>query len=133
MGWKCCGSCSNYTVSPGTTSCLVCNSSATPKTTSKVPFKVKCMDDGGMQGLTEGNTYTVVEETENAEGDLTYRLDGIPGRMFRRYRFVVVEETKPPTRTLDLSDWKVWRDHGLQPGECVCKIPRTQCDYHRDT
>ncbi len=90
------------------------------------------MDDGGMQGLVEGKNYMVVEEAENTEGDLTYRLDGIPGRMFRRDRFVVVEDIKPATRAPDLSDWRVWRDHGLQPGECVCKIPRAQCEYHRD-
>lgn len=106
----------------------------TSSTTSarKVPYKVKCMDDGGGEVLIEGNTYTVVEETENSDGDPCYRLDGFPGKRFRQIRFVLVEAVKPPTPTAaDLSDWKVWRDHGLQPGECVCKMPRELCTYHK--
>jgi hypothetical protein len=31
----------------------------------------------------------------------------------------------------DLSDWKVWRDQGTEPGHCVCRIPRTTCSYHK--
>lgn len=28
-------------------------------------------------------------------------------------------------------DWKKWRDAGLQANECVCRIPRDRCDYHK--
>lgn len=91
------------------------------------------MDDGGMDVLTEGDIYTVVDEAENNDGDPTYRLDGFPGKMFRQARFKVVEETKPPTKAagVDLSDWKVWRDFGKPAGTCACGIQASMCDYHR--
>lgn len=143
--WQKCGGCGNSSVPPSGASCLVChpmgvpvssvgNTAPTQTSTRKVPFKVKCMDDGGIRGLVDGNTYTVVEEALNHDGDPIYRLDGLPGKGFLQSRFVVVEEVRTasaPTPTVDLSDWRVWRDHGLQPGECVCKMPRQQCDYHR--
>jgi hypothetical protein len=41
--------------------------------------------------------------------------------------------TKPAAaKVADLSDWRTWRDHGLQPGECVCKMPRALCTFHKD-
>lgn len=33
----------------------------------------------------------------------------------------------------DISDWRAWRDSGLQPGECVCRIQRSKCDFHKGT
>ena len=37
----------------------------------------------------------------------------------------------PSALARESSDWRAWRDNGLQPGHCVCRIPREKCDFHR--
>lgn len=87
-------------------------------------------DDGRMEYLKVGNTYTVVSsgwDDSNRVAGPDFVLQDIDSTFsIRRFKLA-------PTGPLDLSDWRTWRDHGLQPGECVCRTPKELCDYHRDT
>lgn len=91
------------------------------------PFKVICIDNSGREEeIVKGKTYTAKNDAGWGNGiagpDLI--LDGIHNTFSIR-RFSII--TGPP----DLSDWRVWRDHGLQPGECACKMPKKECWIHR--
>lgn len=33
----------------------------------------------------------------------------------------------------DIPEWKLIRDSGQASNECVCRIPRSQCTYHKDS
>jgi hypothetical protein len=100
--------------------------------TAKVVKRVRCVDAVGTL-LIQGNAYHVVQESQNyylLQEIRSVRLDG----MFRAGRFQ--DDTSSPTPrsgpTTDLSDWKVWRDQGLQPGHCVCGCPKQLCSYHKE-
>jgi hypothetical protein len=98
-------------------------------------MKVKCINNAGMERrLTAGKVYEVL-----GVGHAVYEVMGDwQGEVIRPYkhRFEVVEEVSPITlkspqvaTVTDISDWRTWQHKA--PGECVCGIPRTQCDYHR--
>lgn len=92
------------------------------------PFQVVCEDNSGREDeLVVGRTYTVLSvwgdnsSQRTACSDLV--LQGVKSCFgIRRFHIIV-----------DLSDWRVWRDHGLEPGHCVCRIPKELCRFHRDT
>lgn len=102
-------------------------------------MRVICIDNGGgMKAVTIGKVYEVVSSDSRS---YTIRDDkGMVGGFYKT-RFHVVDDmpaslvaqaVSQPTRKeqeQDLSDWRVWQHKA--PGECVCGIPRTACDYHR--
>ena len=63
--------------------------------------------------------------------------DGFPYR--DPIKFFTVDGVRfgpPPSQTKiikleeDISQWKIFRDHGLLPHECVCRRPKKGCAFH---
>jgi len=93
------------------------------------PFKVVCVDNERREDyLVVGQTYTVVGHHDESHYNIAssdFILQGVEvSCAIRRFKMAPAE---PP----DISDWRTWRDHGLEPGHCVCRIPKEKCDFHR--
>jgi len=102
---------------------------------------VRCINAHG-GSLVNGQVYEVNRELVDHAGINRYGLKGVFGSWYTD-RFEIVEDEKPKqmpspaiaavmAKVEEEPDWKKMRDCLLLPGECVCKIPRQQCDFHRD-
>lgn len=92
-------------------------------------MKVKCVDNYMMEKrLTVGKVYEVL-----AQDASHYRIVCDDGAHCNANgtRFVTekaaTQVVSPSSQ--EVSDWRAWQHKA--PGECVCGIPKTACDYHR--
>lgn len=92
-------------------------------------------DDPYMGPLAVNNkwspTYLMTKEELEQEYPILapFRLVPWPDTANERWAYKRAETAKPPPKTLDLSDWRTWRNDA--PGHCACGIVRAQCEYHR--
>lgn len=105
---------------------------------AKIGDKVKCINDKSTC-LRFGKIYTVKEDCQQYDA---YYFEEEPGG-WHYDRFELVERSEPITlrpakmagkqdriaTEPDLSNWQSWANN--KPGECVCGILRTTCEYHR--
>lgn len=102
------------------------------------PFLVKCVDNSnigsGRKPLDLGAIYTAVKLSDSSD-DIYLKGMEDEGQSYTRRRFIIVEQpevkTPTPVAKVDTLDWKVWRDHGREPGYCACGIPKQACTYHK--
>jgi hypothetical protein len=93
------------------------------------PFQVVCVDNEGREEeITLNKVYTVIRDLGSENPGLAsadFVLQGVNGSFhIRRFRIVSSSD--------NMSDWRIWRDCGLEPGHCVCRIPKELCKYHKD-
>ena len=106
---------------------------------TKVVKRVRCKNPRQSLTLVKNHIYEVEKEIL-IDDQLKYRLVGLVNPMslsgaWYAWDFEVVEDTCPPTLrsgATNISDWRVWRDHGLQSGHCVCRMPKQLCTYHKE-
>lgn len=144
-GWTRCGGCTENTISPKGDPCPICAAHAasvggtaptpTQVSTPKIR-KVKCLQWAGTY-FTPGKMYQVVGETSTT-WDLINNYGSntdVNKKLFAEVLSSDIDYTKThqvvQSPTVDISDWRVWRDHNRTPDQCACGMLRSMCDYHR--
>jgi hypothetical protein len=109
-------------------------------------MKAKCIRADGNFGkfhdLVKGDIYEVARTTSPGTGLPVWGFVSKTTKMRvtgMLDRFQPLDEEAPitlpaqavsqATPSQDISDWRAWQHKA--PGECVCGIPKSQCDYHR--
>lgn len=94
-----------------------------------ISLQVRCDCDFGL--LIYGRIYDVdLPHFSNAHVVLKGNTLFYPRNIFSII-FNDEEKEEMLVKAENLPEWKLWAQAGLQKGECVCRIPRELCDFHR--
>ena len=81
-----------------------------------------------MFGPRDWSKYDLIRKTLASFVGKNWPHDGTP------LRDATAKPAEPSAKTtVNISDWRTWRDTSMKAGDCPCCIPRQQCDYHRET